>query len=94
MAKKNKQDEDRNLPREVRDALAVAAEINETIEDEISDRAKMRGAEFFEGVQERTDDIAETLRETGHVTDKQRGALDNMLAAVKKWVHPRRDDDD
>lgn len=74
------------LAQDVREALEVVEEIDETV-DQVSDRAKSNNAEFFESVLEKSKAIGETIRRTNSVSPAQRSALDNMLKGVDKWVH-------
>lgn len=62
--------------------------------DDLPDRTTAKNPTFFEGVKEKAADIAESVRRAKTATGGQIGALENMLAGVKKWDHGRRDDDD
>lgn len=90
--KKRKRYDTGEAPPEVREALDLADRIEETYEDEVPDRAKEDGEDFFEGVLGRTRAIAETIDRTQRVTDGQLTALQNMLAGVEKWARGRGDD--
>lgn len=82
---------ERQLP-EVAEAVAVGEEVLRTIEDEVPSGAKDRNAGFFEGVEEKTKAIVDSISRRNTVTEGQRKALDNMLAAVRKWTRDGRDD--
>lgn len=73
-------------------ALKVGEEILMTIEDEVPSGAKDKNTGFFEGVEEKTNGIIDTISRRNTVSEAQRGALDNMLAAVRKWTRDGRDD--
>lgn len=72
---------------DAKEAVRLAEEIANTIEDSVSDRAKSGNADFFESVLKRSKDIAETVTKRQTATDKQITALENMLAGVQRWVH-------
>lgn len=80
------------LSADVRAAVQVGEETLRIIEEDVPDRAKESNTGFFEGVEEKTTAIVDTLTRTNRVSEGQRNALDNMQAAVKKWVHGDRDD--
>lgn len=77
---------------DVQAAVEVAEETLRIIEEDVSDRAKASNTGFFEGVEEKTKGILDTITRTNRVSEGQSNALDNMQAAVKKWVHGDRDD--
>ena len=76
---------------EVTEALSLVKAIQDTYDDEVSDRAKERGEEFFDSVLEKSASIGETIERTKRVSEAQINALESMLKGVKKWVH-RNDD--
>lgn len=82
--------DENDLTPEAAEALDVIAEMERTIEDDISGEAYRRGEDFFESVMEKAKSIGATITRTGRCSDAQRGALDNMHEGIKKWVH---DDD-
>jgi hypothetical protein len=81
------------LSPDVKAAVAVGEEILRVIEDDVRDAAKAKNAAFFEGVEEKAKAICDSIGRFNRVSEGQRVALDNMLTAVKKWVHGGRDDD-
>ncbi len=78
------------IPHEVQEALDVGKEILRVIDEDVEERAKLRAADYFESLEDRSKSICETIASRNAVTDNQRNALDNMLAGARKWVH---DDD-
>lgn len=68
-------------------AIDTCEEILRVIEEDVGERALDKAGDFFEGVETRTKAIMETVTRTGHATLNQQSALNNMLAAVNKWVH-------
>ena len=69
------------------DALELADEIIEMIEDDLPEDAYSRAPEFFDSVLERTKGIRETIECAEDVTPGQAEALENMHADVKRWLH-------
>ncbi len=67
-------------------AVEQVGRIEELIED-LDEQARDRGGEFFDGVLEKARSIAETIEAQGRVSEKQAQALDNMEAAVRRWIH-------
>lgn len=75
------------LSADVRAAVETGEETLRIIEEDVSDRAKESNTGFFEGVEEKTKGILDTITRTNRVSEGQANALNNMQAAVKKWVH-------
>jgi len=67
-------------------ALGLVTEIESMIEDDLSDTVKNRALEFFEGVLAKSKSLGETIELSRVVTTAQMKALENMHAAVSKWV--------
>lgn len=74
------------LSQEAKAAIDVADEIHRTIEEDVSDSAKEKNASYFEGVGQKAESIAGTIRRNNRVSAGQRTALDNILNGVKCWV--------
>jgi vacuolar-type H+-ATPase subunit H len=79
-------DADDDLSADAQAAVEAAEETARLIDEDVPDGAKDKNPEFFETVREKSLSIAETIRTRGTVSDKQREALDNMQAGVKKWI--------
>lgn len=45
-----------------------------------------RADEFGESVGEKLRDIAETIENTGEVTEGQRTAIENMAGGIRRWI--------
>lgn len=69
-----------------REAVALAEEIEDAVENRVSDGAKTRAFEFFEEVLEKAGKIADSVRRMGRATEGQLVALRNMRDGVMKWV--------
>ncbi len=68
------------------DALELADEIIEMIEDDLPGDAYVKAGDFFDSVLEKTKDIRETVECAEDVTLAQTEALENMHAGVKRWM--------
>lgn len=64
------------------EALRIAEEIEDLAE---SPDLPSAGVDFAESVSEKAASIAETIEDTGEVTDAQWNALNNMLAGLRRW---------
>lgn len=69
------------LQQESEDFLAFCDEVIEDI-----DKLPTRADEFAESVREKVRGIANTVAERGEVTLAQRQAVENMHAAVRRWL--------
>jgi hypothetical protein len=74
------EDDDGDLPEEVVEALDLV----DSIENLAGDLPE-EGRDFGESVTEKANDIAENIRRHRRVTDKQLGALENMLGGLERW---------
>lgn len=72
---------------DVDEAKEMIAEIDRMIEEDLSEKARDKGSDFFEDVQEQMADVEETIVENGYVTDNQERALRNWKTGVGKWIH-------
>ena len=68
------------------EALELCDEILRMIEEDVPERAHDKAPDFFEGVEEKVKSISETIEQSGQATDRQIAALENMQAAVSKWI--------
>lgn len=71
----------------MREAIDLAKQIEEVIEDRVSERTRDKHASYFEDIFDKSQSIADTIRKTNRVSPAQLKALENMLGGVKKWVH-------
>lgn len=69
------------------EALELADEIIEMIEDDLPEDAYSKALCFFDSVLERTKEIKETIECAEDVTPGQVEALENMHTGVKRWFH-------
>lgn len=69
------------------DAMAVAAEIIEMIEEELPDAAYAQAKDFFDDVLERVEAVYATIEANERVTDRQMSALVGWRRGVQKWIH-------
>ncbi len=76
---------------EVVEALELVERIESTYEDDVDERSKEKGEEFFNSVMEKARSIGETIEKTQRVSSAQTTALENILTGVRKWVHEDRD---
>lgn len=74
-----------NRTAEAKQALKLADEIHETIED-VADWKREKNAAYFESVETAAKEIAEKVEGAEDATPGQIQALTNMLAGVQKWV--------
>lgn len=72
---------------DVTEALRLVDKIEQTIEDEISEDAKLTAAEYFESVADRAKAIGTTIERMNRVTANQLAALENMLSGIERWAH-------
>jgi hypothetical protein len=70
-------------------ALATAMRIQELITS-LDDATRTKAADFFDSVGKKAESIGETIDRLDRVSDGQMGALTNIEAAVRKWIHPPR----
>ena len=69
------------------DALELADEIIEMIEDDLPEDAYSKSPGFFESVLKNTKDIRERIECAEDVTPGEAEALENMHSGVKRWFH-------
>ncbi len=70
----------------VQEALNKCQEILALIEDEVSEKAKIDRAEFFESVTDGVKGVHETIERENKVTDRQQRALDGWEGGVRKFI--------
>jgi hypothetical protein len=78
----NLNDEPEELSKDVEDALALAEQI-----EDLANELPEEGWDFGESVVEKANYIARNIEAHNRVTDKQIGALENMLDGLKRWFH-------
>jgi len=83
--------EDTELKKKSVKPLALAPDVGKTIEQaekiiELTEDLPDKAMEFGESVADRCQGIAGTLEVSNRVTKAQQEALDNMEAAVRKWL--------
>lgn len=69
------------------DALALANEIIEMIEDDLPEDTYSKSPGFFESVLKNTESIREKVECAEDATPGEVEALENMHAGVKRWFH-------
>lgn len=67
-------------------ASELCDEILRMIEEDISEKARDRGADFFDSVEEKVKKMQEWIDENEHVTPKMVSSLESMKSGVAKWI--------
>lgn len=67
-------------------ASELCDEILRMIEEDIDEKARDRGIDFFDQVEEKVKNMQEWIDEKQHVTAKMISALESMKAGVANWI--------
>ena len=68
------------------EAVELAQEIVQMIEEDITEEQYAAGDEFFDSVMEKAKDIGQSIQERKRASPNQVRALENMKKGVQKWI--------
>jgi len=68
------------------EASKLCDEILRMIEEDVSEKARDKAADFFESIVEKVKDIQGWIDENEHVTPKMLASLEGMQSGVAKWI--------
>jgi hypothetical protein len=77
----------RDLPDDVREALELVEGIEDTVERAMEQDRRGAGTDFLEDILDHAKSVGENIDRTQHVTAPQLRALNNWMAAARRWVH-------
>lgn len=70
----------------VDEAEQIIEEIDDMINDELSEEAFHRAPDFFEDISEKSKSVGETIASSGYVTGRQAAALRSWYDGVSRWI--------